>query len=82
MPYHFDVDAPSNGRFNEIPFHHQSKRLTNIWYYVCLLETPQSPQNTEQSTNNNNNIMNKRKKYNINNNKIFKTIIFLFIKIK
>jgi len=29
MPYHFDVDALSNGRFNKfngIPFHHQSKR--------------------------------------------------------
>jgi len=32
MPWHFDVDVLSNGRFNRlngIPFHHQSKRSTN-----------------------------------------------------
>jgi len=29
MPYHFDVDALGNGRFNGIPFHHQTKRSTN-----------------------------------------------------
>jgi len=32
MPYYFDVDTLSNGRFNTlngIPFHHQSKRSTN-----------------------------------------------------
>ena len=29
ISYHFDVDALGNGRFNGIPFHHQSKRSTN-----------------------------------------------------
>jgi len=32
IPYHFDHDALSNGRFNRfngIPFHHQTKRSTN-----------------------------------------------------
>jgi len=28
IAYHFDIDALSNGRFNGIPFHQQSKRST------------------------------------------------------
>jgi len=46
MPYHFDVDTLSNGGFNGIPFHHQSKKINKLMV-LSLLETPQFPQNTE-----------------------------------
>jgi len=43
MPYHFDVDALSDGRFNRfnrIPFYHQSKKIDKLMV-LRLLETPQ-----------------------------------------
>ena len=39
MPYHFDVDALSNGRFNRfngIPFHHQSNRSTLLEVFTFV----------------------------------------------
>ena len=52
MPYHFDIDALSNSRFNRfnrISFHHQSKKDQQI-NGIMFVRNSAIPQNMEQST--------------------------------